>query len=92
MLSPGSDQVDPGRFNGGVPQQIGQFCDVLAGTVKNRRKQMPQVVGKYLGRLNSRASAQALQFRPDLPAIQLSPAFGTKDRTGSGFLLFGVSE
>ena len=90
MLCTGGHQIDTGRFDAGVSQHISQANNVFAYLVKGSGKQMPQVVGKHLGRLHARRCAQPLHLRPDLPPGQASPVSCEKDLTGDDLFHFGV--
>ena len=51
---------------------------------------MPQIVGKYFGRVYTRRLANTLHLRPDLTAVHGLSASGEKDLAGGDFLLSGV--
>ena len=86
MLGPGSDQINTGGLDAAVPEKVGQLGNVFACLVKDRSKQMAQIMRKYLMRVYTGMFAQGLQLSPNLPAAQFLSAFGAKNRAGSGFL------
>ena len=48
------DEVNASGFDAGMPQHVSKFCNILAGSIEYRRKQMPQVMRKYLARFHAR--------------------------------------
>ena len=53
MFRSGSHNIDSRRFNTPMPQYIGQLCYVLFYIIEGSRKQLPEIVRKYLGGLHS---------------------------------------
>lgn len=90
LLRPADHQVDAGGVDAGMTQHIRKAHDVPAGAVKCRGEQVPQIMREHLGRFHPRRLAQPLKFVPYLPTRDRPSAFGEKDLTGGGFLLFGV--
>ena len=83
-------QVDAGGFNAGMAQDVRQLCNVLVDPVINRGKQMPEIMGKYLGGLHIGFLAEPLHLRPDLASPHGLSAFGEENLTRGNFLLFRV--
>lgn len=65
MLRTAGDEVDAGGFDAGMPEQIGEFGDVMADAVESPREQVPQVVRKNLGGRNACEPADRFHLRPD---------------------------
>ena len=83
-------QVDAGGFNAGMAQDVRQLCNVLVDPVINRGKQMPEIMGKYLGGLHIGFLAEPLHLRPELASPHGLSAFGEENLTRGNFLLFRV--
>ena len=92
MLGARGDQVNPGRLNTGVAQDVRQPGHVPADTVERLGEQVPQIVGKHLARCHARLVAQCFHLRPDLPAGDAFFVSGEKNLAGSDFLFPGVFE
>ena len=90
LLLAAHGKIDAGRFDIAVSQHIGQAGNVLAGLVKGRGEQVPEVMREHLARRYPRRLTQPFQFIPDLPPCNTFSAFGAKDRAGSDFLFFRV--
>ena len=90
MFRSGGNEVNPGGFNAGVPQHIGQFHHIPAHLVKGPGEKMSQVMGEYFGGFYARRLAQAFHFSPNLPSGQASSASGEENLTGGDFLCPGV--
>ena len=80
VLLSGGDQVDPGGLNGAVAQGVRQLHDVVVFPVVLHGKQVPQIVGIYLGGLHSRLTADAFHLAPDLPSGYGRPVPGPEHR------------
>ena len=83
-------QVDAGGFNAGMAQDVRQLCNVLVDPVINRGKQMPEIMGKYLGGLHIGFLTEPLHLRPDLASPHGLSASGEKNLAGGDFLFPGV--
>lgn len=66
MFRPAGNKVEARCFYAAVSQYIGQLGNILAGSVKHRSEQVPQVVRKYFGIRYPRLPAQRFHFRPNL--------------------------
>ncbi|CAN4051677.1 hypothetical protein EJMLMN_EJMLMN_17280, partial [Dysosmobacter welbionis] len=92
VLGARGDQVNPGRLNTGVAQDVRQLGHVPADTVERPGEQVPQIVGKHLAGCHARLVAQRFHLRPDLPAGDAFFVSGEKNLAGSDFLFPGVFE
>ena len=61
--------VEACRFNGRVPQNIGQMGKILFNLVIAPGEEMAQIMRKYLSGLHFCRSAQALHFMIDIAAV-----------------------
>ena len=86
MFRAGGHQVDAGGVDGAVSQQIRHLRDVPAGPVEHGGEQMPQVMGKDLGRGDPRRLADGFHFAPDLSPGDRPAAPGAEDRAGGDYL------
>ena len=86
MLGARGDQVNPGRLNTGVAQNVRQPGHVPADTVERLGEQVPQIVGKHLSRRYSRRFTQCLHIPPDIAPVQGISRPGGKYRPGGLFL------
>ena len=66
MLRAGGDQVDAGGLNAGMPEQVGQLCNIVADAVERTCEQVTQVVREDLCRGDARQPADRLHLRPYL--------------------------
>ena len=66
LFSRGFTEVNAGGFNAGMAQDVRQLCNVLVDPVINRGKQMPEIMGKYLGGLHIGFLTEPLHLSPDL--------------------------
>ena len=83
-------QVDTSGFNAGMAQDVRQLCNVLVDPVINRGKQMPEIMGKYLGGLHIGFLTEPLHLSPDLASPHGLSASGEKNLARGDFLLFRV--
>ena len=70
MLDACGHNIDPGRFDVAVAEDVCQLGDILFDLVKGPGKKLAQIVGKYFGRGNLRRFAQPLHLRPDAAAVK----------------------
>lgn len=66
MLRAGGDQVDARSLNAGMPEQVGQFGNVVADAVERACEQVTQVVRENLCRGDARQLTDRLHLRPYL--------------------------
>lgn len=92
MILTGRKQVQAGSVDGAMPQEVCQLYDVPAGLVKNRCKQMAQVVGKHPALLHARRFAQTLHFPPNLLAGNALSLLRAENLAGGYFFFFGVAQ
>lgn len=85
----GGHHIDARCLNGAVPQQVGQFCNVLGHVVKQPGKQMPQRMGMDFFRVYSGPGTQALHTLPDSAAIQRLAPLSQENRPLGDALAFG---
>ena len=70
VLGAGGHNVDPGGINAAVSQDIRQLRNILLNAVKSPGKELTEVVGKDLGRIDTRRLTQPLHLRPDIASVQ----------------------
>ena len=80
VLLPCGDDVETGRFNAAVPEDVGQLCDVLVDSVKHPGEQMPQIVREHLLGIDIGGTTQSFHLPPDIGAIHGLAGSGDKHR------------
>lgn len=80
------NNIDTRRIDAGVSQDIRQFRDILFHIIISPRKQVAQIVGKYLSGAYARFPAQRFHLSPDIAPVPGFPALCHKDRAGTDFL------
>ena len=83
MFGAGGHNIDPGGINAAVSQDIRQLRNVLLDPVKSPGKELAEVMGKYLGFLDTRFPAKLLHLSPNAAAVQRLAAFSKKNHTGT---------
>lgn len=66
----GGHNIDPRCINAAVPQNICQLCDIFLNAIESPGKQLAQIVGENLGRIDTRCFAQPFHLRPNIAAVQ----------------------
>ena len=82
MLRAALHDINPRGVNAGMTEQVCQFRYVLLRPVERDGKQMPEVMGKDLAAVYAGVVAQALQFPPDVGAVQRLSVSGDEHGTG----------
>ena len=90
MGFPRRDQIDPRCLYTAVSQYICKLHDVLTYFIKRPRKQMPQIVRKYLPRWNPGLLTQFLHLSPDLTSFQTLSTPCNEDLSRPDLLLLGI--
>ena len=90
VFQAGSQQIDPGRVDGAVPQNICQLRDIMSGLIERNGKKMPKIMGKYFGWVHLGLGAERLHGPPDLMAGEACSVSGKKDLARGDFLFSGV--
>ena len=75
--------IDTGGIDRAVAQNVGQFRNILVNAVEGSGKEFSQVMGKYLGFLDTRFPAKLLHLSPNAAAVQRLAAFSKKNHTGT---------
>lgn len=91
MLHAHRHDVDAGRIDAAVAQNVRQLRDILLHSVERTGKQLAQVVRKDLAGLHPRLFAERLHLRPDIASIEQLSAPGDENRAGAdaAFLCVG---
>ena len=79
MFGAGGHNIDPGCINAAVTQDIRQLCNILLNAVESTGKELPQIVGKDLGRIYIRRMTQPFHLRPYIAAVQRFAVFCYED-------------
>lgn len=66
----GGHNIDPGRIDAAVAQNICQLGNILLNAVKSPGKELAQIVRKYFGWVHTRRMTQPLHLCPYIAAIQ----------------------
>ena len=66
VLHTSRNKVDTGGLNAGMPQDISQSDNIMACTIKNRGKQVPEIMRKHLSRWYTCCTAQFFHLCPYL--------------------------
>ena len=64
MFGAGGHNIDPGCINAAVTQDIRQLCNILLNAVESTGKELPQIVGKDLGKDLHLPHDTAVSFAP----------------------------
>lgn len=83
MLPAGGHDIDTGRLDGAMAQQVGQLGNVLGHAVKQAGKQVAQGMWMDLFRIDVGILTKALHPLPDPAAVQGTALPGDKDGTGA---------
>ena len=83
MFPPRGNNIDTRRIDAGVSQDIRQFRDILFHIIISPRKQVAQIVGKYLSGAYARFPAQRFHLSPDITPVPGFPALCHKERAGT---------
>ena len=92
MLYSGGYNIEARRVDAAVPQDIGQFGNVLFYAIKYSGKKMPQVVGENLFRVYPGFPAQGLHLPPDVRSTDSPARARHKYHTASDSLLRRIAE
>ena len=90
MLYAGGHDIDPGRFDAAVAENIRQLGDILFQAVKGAGEQLPQVVWKHLRWADIGAGAEPFHFGPDIAWVQRSARPGAENAPAFDTGLFRV--
>ena len=90
MLRAGRDQVNAGGREAGMPQDVRQLDHVPGQAVKRPGKQVAEVVGEDLPRVDAGHAGKGLHLGPDLPPGQRVPPPGAENRAGRDAVAAGV--
>ena len=91
MLGTGRNEVDAGGREAGVPQDVRQFDHVPGQAVKRPGKQVAEVMGEDLPRVDAGHAGKGLHLGPDLPPGQRIPPPGAENRAGRDAVAAGVA-
>ena len=90
MLGPRGQDVDAGRVDAGMAQDICQLSDILFHPIKGSGKQVAQVVGKHFVRQDTGLPAECLHFSPNIASIQWMAVFCHKNHPGGDPAASGI--
>ena len=90
MLCPCTHDINPGRVDAAVSQNIGQFGAVFLNTVKSPGKQLAQIVGEHFACLYTGCFAKGFHLGPDVAPIQRLAVPGNKDWAGMDTVILRV--
>ena len=90
VLGAGRDQIDSGRREARMAEDVGEFDDVAGLAVEGLGEEVAEVVGKDFPRFDAGLFAKGFHFRPDLFPIDGFTASGEENLAGSDFLFPGV--
>ena len=90
MLGAGRDQVDSGRREARVAEDVGKFDDVVGLAVEGLGEEVAEVMGEDFPRFDAGLFAKGFHLRPDLLSIDGFSASGEENLAGSDFLFPGV--
>ena len=90
MLRAGRDQVDSGRREAGMAEDVGELDDVAGLVVEGLGEKVAEIVGEDFPRLDACLLAEGFHLGPDLFPIDGFAASGEENLAGSGFLFPGV--
>ena len=92
VLGAGRDQVDSGRREARVAEDVGEFDHVVGLVVEGLGEEVAEIVGEDFPRFDAGLFAEGFHFRPDLFPIDGFAASGEENLAGSDFLFPGVFE
>ena len=90
VFGAGGHNIDPGGINAAVSQDIRQLRNVLLDPVKSPGKELAEVMGKYLGWIDTRCLTQPLHLCPDIASVQWLTIFRNEDNTVLDARSFGI--
>ena len=79
MCLPGSNRIDTGGVDAGMPQKIRKRDNILLHTVKYAREKMPKIMWEDLRCRHSGIMTQRLHGAPDAGSVQRASALRHKD-------------
>ena len=90
MLGARGYDINTGRIDRTVTQDVGKLCNVLFDAVEGAGEEFPQIVGKNLRGLHTGGFAQLLHSTPDVAAIQRLSGTGNEDCARCDAMSLGV--
>ena len=90
MLGAGRDQVDSGRREARVAEDVGEFDDVVGLVVEGLGEEVAEIVGEDFPRFDAGLFAEDFHLGPNLFPIDGFAASGEENLAGSDFLFPGV--
>ena len=81
MLRSGGDDINAGRIDAAVSENIRKLGNILFDAVKDTGEQVPQVMGEHLLRVDIRLRTQGFHLPPDVGAADGLTCAGHKDHT-----------
>ncbi len=91
VLRSGGDDIQAGRVDAGMPQEVRQLRHVMVNAVEGPGEQVSQAVGKYFGGRNPCPLAQGFHLPPDVGPVQGRSRPGDKDRAGADIPLLSIA-
>ena len=90
MLRAGRDQVDSGRRQARMAEDVGEFDDVVGLVVEGLGEKVAEVVGEDFPRFDAGLFTEGFHLGPNLFPIDGFTASGEGNLAGSDFLFPGV--
>ena len=90
VFGAGGHNIDPGGINAAVSQDIRQLRNVLLDPVKSPGKELAEVMGKYLGWIDTRCLTQPLHLCPDIASVQRLAGSRHEDNATLDTAPFGI--
>ena len=90
VLGAGRDQVDSGRREARMAEDVSEFDDVVGLAVEGLGEKVTEVMGEDFPRFDACLFAEGFHLGPDLLSIDGFTASGEENFTGSDFLFPGV--
>ena len=90
MFRAGRDQVDSGRREARVAEDVGELDDVAGLVVEGLGEKVAEIVGEDFPRFDAGLFAKGFHLGPDLFPIDGFTASGEENLAGSDFLFPGV--
>lgn len=90
VLAAGGHNVDSGGIDAAVPQNIRQLRNILFNAIESPGKELAEVMGKNLGRVDPRCLTQPFHLRPDVASVQRLTGSRHEDNAAMDAAPFGI--
>lgn len=92
VLRAGGDDINAGRIDAAVTENVGELCNVLFDAVKHPGEQVAQIVRKHLFRVDLRLLAQGFHLPPDICPVDGLARAGHENHPAFDPLLRRIAE